>query len=364
MHMKSALKLAILGCALLSSAHPGHHEPLDGPDVQLYKRNVQSGLQKCSTEYQNNGLQARVESRRKAMIALHRRHLRIRDTDTVLNKSHQATHSMSPSMSEKEIFNSPEKVCLLGPSPEGETGPYWLPGERVRSHIREGQAGVPVVIQQQYIDVETCKPVPDLYAEIWGCNATGVYSGLVADGNGNSADQSNHNRTFLRGIQKTDSDGVVMFDTLFPGHYDSRTTHYHNIAHFHAKRLANNTIAGGKVSHIGQIFWDQDIISAVESTYPYNTNSIPITPNAEDRVVNVETENSEADPMLNYAYLGDSVEDGLFAWITVAVNLSAVHYPYYTNVYAENGGMAVDGTSDGSPRDIDGGLPRASSVPS
>lgn len=271
---------------------------------------------------------------------------------------------MSPSMSEKEIFNSPEKVCLLGPSPEGETGPYWLPGERVRSHIREGQAGVPVVIQQQYIDVETCKPVPDLYAEIWGCNATGVYSGLVADGNGNSADQSNHNRTFLRGIQKTDSDGVVMFDTLFPGHYDSRTTHYHNIAHFHAKRLANNTIAGGKVSHIGQIFWDQDIISAVESTYPYNTNSIPITPNAEDRVVNVETENSEADPMLNYAYLGDSVEDGLFAWITVAVNLSAVHYPYYTNVYAENGGMAVDGTSDGSPRDIDGGLPRASSVPS
>jgi hypothetical protein len=33
-------------------------------------------------------------------------------------------------------------------------------------------------------------------AEIWGCNATGVYSGLVADGNGNSADVSNRNRTF------------------------------------------------------------------------------------------------------------------------------------------------------------------------
>jgi protocatechuate 3,4-dioxygenase beta subunit len=186
-------------------------------------------------------------------------------------------------MSEKEIFNSPEKVCLLGPSPEGETGPYWLPGERVRSHIREGQPGVPVVIEQQYIDVESCKPVPDLYAEIWGCNATGVYSGLVADGNGNSADVSNRNRTFLRGIQKTDSDGVVTFDTLFPGHYDSRTTHYHNIAHFHAERLPNNTIAGGRVSHVAQIFWDQDIINAVESTYPYSTNNIPITPNAEDR---------------------------------------------------------------------------------
>jgi hypothetical protein len=36
--------------------HPGHHEPLDGSGVQLYKRNVQAGLQKCSTEVQNNGL--------------------------------------------------------------------------------------------------------------------------------------------------------------------------------------------------------------------------------------------------------------------------------------------------------------------
>ncbi|KAJ5485921.1 hypothetical protein N7530_000221 [Penicillium desertorum] len=338
MHMKSALNLAILGCALLASAHPGHHEPLDSSDVQLYKRNVQAGLQKCSTEFQKNGLQARAEARRKAMVDLHRRHLRVRDTDAVLNKSHQATRPMSPSMSEKEIFNSPEKVCLLGPSPEGETGPYWLPGERVRSHIREGQPGVPVVIEQQYIDVETCKPA------------------------GNSADLSNRNRTFLRGIQKTDSDGVVTFDTLFPGHYDSRTTHYHNIAHFDAKRLPNNTIAGGRVSHVAQIFWDQDIINAVESTYPYNTNNIPITPNAEDRVVGQETQNTEADPMLNYAYLGDRDEDGLFAWITVAVNLSVVHYPYYTNVYTENGGMAVDGTSDGNPRVVDGGLPQTSSV--
>jgi hypothetical protein len=39
-----------------------------------------------------------------------------------------------------------------------------------------------------------------------------------------------------------------------------------------------------------------------------------------------------------------------------------VHYPYYTNVYTENGGMAVDGTSDGNPRVVDGGLPQTSSV--
>ena len=136
----------------------------------------------------------------------------------------------------------------------------------------------------------------------------------------------------LARLQKTDKDGVVTFDTLFPGHYDSLATHYHNIAHFNATLFPNNTITGGTIPRIGQIFWDQEIINTVESTFPYNTNDIPIMPNAKDRVVGVETENSEADPMLNYAYLGDRVADGIFAWITVAVNVSAVHYPYYTNV--------------------------------
>ena len=94
------------------------------------------------------------------------------------------------------------RVCLVGPSPEGETGPYWIPGERIRSQLREGEPGVPVIVEQQYIDVETCEPVVDLYTEIWGCNATGVYSGLVVEGNGNAADLSNRQRTFLRGCRK------------------------------------------------------------------------------------------------------------------------------------------------------------------
>lgn len=56
----------------------------------------------------------------------------------------------------------------------------------------------------------------------------GVYSGVIANGNGDSNDASNINATFLRGIQKTDSDGVLTFDTLVPGHYSGRTTHSHS----------------------------------------------------------------------------------------------------------------------------------------
>ncbi|RDW68836.1 intradiol ring-cleavage dioxygenase [Aspergillus mulundensis] len=343
MHIKSTLQLSLLGGATFALAHPGHIEKRDPASVQQYKRDLGHGLAKCADHLKATGLQARSESRRKATIELHRRQLNTRDTAAVLNTSHHAVETLSPWMPADEIFqDTSKKACLLGPTAEGETGPYWIPGERVRSHTREGQVGVPVILEQQYIDVDTCKPVPRLYAELWGCNATGVYSGLVADGN--------------------DEDGVVIFDTLFPGHYDGRTTHYHNIAHIGARRLPNNTVTGGTVGHVAQIFWDQDLIDRVEATYPYNTNGIPITPNAVDRVVAQETEYSESDPMLNYALLGDSIEDGVFAWITVAVNLSAVHYPYYTNVFTAEGGMEVEGTSDGNPRVVDGGIPQTSGI--
>ncbi|KAL4971153.1 Intradiol ring-cleavage dioxygenase [Aspergillus desertorum] len=350
--------------ALLSLAHPGHHEELDSPALKAYKRNLSHGIKTCATHLEANGLQARAEHRRRNLINLHRRALQVRDTDTVLSTSHLGRDStVSPFDPPAEIFrDTSKKACLLGPAAEGETGPYWIPGERVRSSIRENQPGIPVILEQQYIDVETCRPVSNLYAELWGCNATGVYSGLVAEGNGNAADISNRNTTFLRGVQKTDTEGIVRFETLFPGHYDGRTTHYHNIAHFGAQRLPNNTITGGVVGHVAQIFWDQDIINTVEGTYPYNTNEISITPNAVDRVVAQETEYSDSDPMVNYVYLGDTVEDGIFAWITVAVNLSAVHYPYYTNVWTADGAAEVEGTEDGDPRVVDGGLPQTSAV--
>lgn len=357
MQLKNLLNLTVVGGAVLAAAHPGHHEEPTS-EIQSFKRDVNHGLRKCATKFERSGLHTRAEARRKAMVELHRRQLTVRDTDAVLNKSHHVTGNISPSTSDEILFGK-SNVCLI--APEGETGPYWIPGEHVRSNIRESESGVPVVVEQQYVDVETCEPIHDLYAEIWGCNATGVYSGLVADGNGNAKDLANHNRTFLRGIQPTNEDGVVTFETIFPGHYDSRTTHYHNVAHINAQRLPNNTIAGGSIAHIGQIFWDQDLISKVESTYPYNTNNIPITLNADDRVVNVESENSDADPMLSYAFLGDKIEDGIFAWITVGVNTSALHYPYYTNVYTGSGGIEIEGTDEGSPRAIDGGLPQTSS---
>lgn len=75
----------------------------------------------------------------------------------------------------------------------------------------------------QIIDVNTCEPVPQAYLEMWHCNATGVYSGVVAQGNGvGEDDESNLQNTALRGIQQSDENGVVVFQTIFPGHYTGR----------------------------------------------------------------------------------------------------------------------------------------------
>jgi protocatechuate 3,4-dioxygenase beta subunit len=114
------------------------------------------------------------------------------------------------------------------PAPLGFIAPDIPPdvaGEYVREDVTEDQAGVPLLMDYQVIDVATCDPIPDVYLEIWHCNATGVYGGVVAGGNGNSDDLSNLDNTWLRGIQPTDSDGVAQFESIFPGHYTGRATH-------------------------------------------------------------------------------------------------------------------------------------------
>ena len=51
-------------------------------------------------------------------------------------------------------------------------------------------------------------------------------------------------RTFLRGIQKTDANGLAVFTTIYPGWYQGRTVHIHVKVH-----------VGGSVVHTGQLFF-------------------------------------------------------------------------------------------------------------
>lgn len=51
--------------------------------------------------------------------------------------------------------------------------------------------------------------------------------------------------------------------------------------------------------------------------------------------------------MLNYVYLGDSVEEGVFAWVTVGIDPTAVIDPRAAASLGENGGVANSGGGGG-----------------
>lgn len=88
---------------------------------------------------------------------------------------------------------------------------------------------------------------------------------------------------------------------------------------------------------MGQIFFDQELIDAVEVTAVYNTNTQPITTNEDDSIF-VGEANDGVDPVMSYTLLGDDVTDGLLAWLAFGIDVtyskSVSPAAYY---YAEGG---------------------------
>ncbi|CAO2656683.1 Nn.00g054860.m01.CDS01 [Neocucurbitaria sp. VM-36] len=310
--------LTIIGSAAQVLAHPGHEDHIT-PSERAVKRsflaNSRRSLDKCAAQLEARGtLRAAELSRRNFLNDLSRK---------ALGQSN--LHSRS-----------------RGRDSEGEIGPFWVKGELNRADIVDNEPGVINYMHAQFIDVNTCEPLPDLYWDVWNCNSTGVYSGVQDSSNGNGDDASNLNKTALRGLQKTDENGVATFCSVCPGHYSGRATHVHVVGHLNATEQCNGTITGGSVSHIGQLFFDQDLISEVEATYPYSTSNISITLNSADRVFGLETEESNSDLVFNYVYLNEEagVEGGLFSWITIGVDPTSSYNTSYAALLTADGGVA------------------------
>ncbi|KAA8565397.1 hypothetical protein EYC84_011103 [Monilinia fructicola] len=290
---KLALALSAV-CVAPVIAHPGEHHDHHAIKREVIARDqmasaAKRSLESCSGSLKHRQLNARSVARRaaaardlrakrdiKTLPQKFRRDLATLEVYEAINHNKTGILDYSVSTPEDTVFSA-NTSCIL--TPANTDGPYYVTGESIRQNVTEGQAGVPLHLEVQYIDITTCEPVPEVYVDIWNCNATGVYAGINVTGN---VADGGWDSTFLRGIQATDSDGVVTFDTIFPGHYNGRATHTHLLAHSNITVLANNTISGGAVTHIGQLFWNEVLRSAIEATYPYNTNTQPVTSNADD----------------------------------------------------------------------------------
>ena len=153
--------------------------------------------------------------------------------------------------------------CVL--APEQTQGPYYVPGDKVRRTVTEGKPGVPLALELTVVDVATCRAIKGAAVDIWHCDAGGVYS--------ETSVQGTESRTFLRGIQRTDAEGIATFRTIYPGWYSGRTVHIHV-----------KVALGGNVVHTGQLYFADKLTDAVYKRPPYNKRPGRTTRNAADSI--------------------------------------------------------------------------------
>jgi hypothetical protein len=97
--------------------------------------------------------------------------------------------------------------------------------------------------------------------------------------------------------------------------------HIHVAVHLNASMLANGTLLDNTAAHVGQMYFDEDLITEVNKLGPYKDNKSIYVSNAED-ILLAAVADSDADPLMEYAMLGEKLEDGLIAWLSMGVNTS------------------------------------------
>ncbi|MGO4516652.1 intradiol ring-cleavage dioxygenase [Terriglobus sp. 2YAB30_2] len=205
-------------------------------------------------------------------------------------------------------------ACHL--TPELTVGPYYVDYELLRSDIRENRPGLPLHLSIVLLNARTCEPLSNAAADIWHCDAAGIYSGYTKmnpdkmdfgpgrpggfdgppptgtlpqgppkDGDHRAPPpmHTTDHQTFLRGVQITGKDGTVKFLTIYPGWYVSRDTHIHLKVHT-GGHGDHGKYTSGHVRHIGQIAFSDALSDQVALLEPYVSHKVPRTHLADDTV--------------------------------------------------------------------------------
>lgn len=159
--------------------------------------------------------------------------------------------------------------------PTETIGPYPLStllnsSSVLREAINEDKTGVPLTVKLKLLNVNnSCTPVSG-YVYIWHCDKDGNYSGYAPE----------TGKTYCRGVQYTDSNGVATFTTIYPGWYAGRITHIH----FQVFLTAYSSTA--KSTAISQMAFPASVTTAVynSSLYSNKGQNASVTSFAADNV--------------------------------------------------------------------------------
>ncbi len=125
----------------------------------------------------------------------------------------------------------------------------------------------------QVVD-SSCNPIAGATVKVWHTQRTGSYSGDTPN-NGMclklTGDSAKH---YFRGVQTTDANGRVDFDSCFPGWYRGRVVHVHF-----------TVMAGGK-SFTSQLVFDDALVAEIFANHvEYKEFGQPDTTSTTDNVV-------------------------------------------------------------------------------
>ncbi len=174
-------------------------------------------------------------------------------------------------------------------------GPCTTATDVDREDLSEGWGGIPVRLMLKVVDT-SCNPIAGATVKIWHTNLEGVYSGQTPNpGMCSGNDQTAISANWMRGVQTTDDNGVVAFDTCFPGWYRGRAVH----VHFQVKN-------GSTSYRVSQLFFPEEITTAIFASHvDYKGFGQPDTTFANDNILSPITGDARARLVLDVARMTD-----------------------------------------------------------
>ncbi|KND44046.1 intradiol ring-cleavage dioxygenase [Streptomyces stelliscabiei] len=234
---------------------------------------------------------------------------------------------------------------------ETTEGPYYIDADKLRQDITEDKEGIPFTLRLKVIDAETCKPLRNAAVDIWHCDALGLYSGYESfsegggtpptdapsgtptdvptgeppaggGGGGGGHEEPTSDTRYLRGTWKTDRQGLVTFETIFPGWYRGRCVHIHTKVHVDGE-WTDAGYEGGTTCHTGQFFFDEEAVLDSAEVEPYSTSTTERTTLDDDTIYDGSGVQGGL-LKLKYRKKND-IARGVVGSITVGVDPEATH---------------------------------------